>query len=364
MGSPPAGHRRRVRIRSAHSMNRVVHRLGRLRGSVRQRTPPEPHPDLIRLSPEDRRYLTTWHDESVPLPPGAAETLVPDNPRLRMLRYQYRALDLPVCAPSRWHDEAVQSFLDLRYFRGETLITWHMRELPRITALKYFVYLRYVSDRDTLGLLDRLDEDGAFGCWTYDYPGYGRFSRDLLDSVNEISFLARELGHAGLDHFSVLDIGAGYGRLAHRMSGAFPKLSDYCCVDAVAESTFLSEYYLRHRGCVPPTRVVALPEVQSLRPGSFDLAINIHSFSECTYAAVRWWVGQLVRLQVPRLLVIPNEPAELLTLEPDGSKRDFAPLLQDAGYGLIRREPVIADPAIRELLRMKDHFYLYGRVDA
>ena len=53
----------------------------------------------------------------------------------------------------------------------------------------------------------------------------------------------------------MLDIGAGYGRLAHRMSAAFPQLEDYCCVDAVPESTFLSEYYLRHRGCTPPARV-------------------------------------------------------------------------------------------------------------
>ena len=88
----------------------------------------------------------------------------------------------------------MRAFLDLRWFRGETLITWHYRELPRVTALKYFVLLRYVAERDTQGLLERLEEDGAFGCWTFEYPGYGRVSRDLLESVNEIAFLERELG--------------------------------------------------------------------------------------------------------------------------------------------------------------------------
>ena len=46
-----------------------------------------------------------------------------------------------------------------------------------------------------------------------------------------------------------------------------------------------------HRGCAPPARVVALDEVgEGLEPGAFDLAVNIHSFPECTYAAVEWWM--------------------------------------------------------------------------
>jgi hypothetical protein len=146
------------------------------------------------------------------------------------------------------------------------------------------------------------------------------------------------------------------------MATAHPELGDYCCVDAVPESTFVCDFYLRHRGAVPPARVVALDEVgDALAPGSFDIAVNIHSFSECTYAAVEWWVGVLERLEVPRLLVIPNEPDRLLTLEADGSRRDFMPLLAAAGYRLAKREPVIADPAVRELLRLDDHFHLFER---
>jgi hypothetical protein len=323
---------------------------------------PEPHPDLIRLTPEDRRYLTTLYDDAVPLPDGAADTLWPGNPRLRDLREAYDSVDLPVRSPSRWREEHVKGFLDLRYFRGETLITWHYRELPRITALKYFIYARYVQERDVLGLLGRLDEDGAFGCWTYEYPGYGRYSRDLLESVNELCFLERELGLSQRDRFSVLDIGAGYGRLAHRMTRAYPQLDDYCCVDAIAESSFLCEYYLRYRGCSPRARSMRLDRVESeLEPGSFDLAVNIHSFSECTYAAVGWWLGVLERLEVPNLLIIPNEPTELLTLEVGGSRRDFMPLIEQAGYRLASREPAIQDAAARELVRVHDHFHLFTR---
>jgi len=333
----------------------------RLRELARPRDPgPQPHPDLIRLTPEDHRYLTTLHDDSVPLPPSALEELTEDNPRLRSLREGYSKLDLPVCQPSRWTRHAVEDFLDLRYFRGETMITWHYRELPRITALKYFVFTRYILEKDPERLLYKLGEDGAFGCWTYSYPGYGRFSRDLLDSVNELLFLERSLKLSDRPAFTALDIGAGYGRLAHRMATAYPQLRDYTCVDAIPETTFVSEYYLRYRRCTPPARVVPLHEIdEQLVPNSFDLAINIHSFSECTYAAVEWWIELLARLAVPDLLLVPNEPTELLTLEPDESRRDFAPLLENAGYRLVHREPVIDDPAIRELMRLDDHFHLY-----
>jgi SAM-dependent methyltransferase len=321
---------------------------------------PEPEPVLVELTDEDRRYLTTLHDDTTPLPPGAADELRGDSPRLAELRAAYDEVDLPVRVPSRWSAERVEGFLDLCFFRGETLITWHYRELPKISRLKYYLMLGYVRERDALGLLDRLDEDGAFGCWTFEYPGHPRVSRDLIESINEISFLERELHLSQREGLRVLDIGAGYGRLAHRMTAALPNVADYCCVDAIAESTFVCEFYLRHRNA--PARVVPLHEVeQTLRPGQFDLAVNIHSFSECTLEAIEWWVQLLARLEVPNLLVIPNEPDELLSLESDGSRRDFAPAIERAGYTLRTREPVWNDPAVRELIDLHDQFHLFGR---
>ena len=186
-------------------------------------------------------------------------------------------------------------------------------------------------------------------------------SRDLIESVNELAFLERELRLSARERFSVLDIGAGYGRLAHRAMEAYPQLDDYCCVDAIPESTLLSEYYLRHRGLAPRARVVSLDRVEAeLQPGSFDLAVNVHSFPECTYAAVEWWVELLRRLEVPNLLVVPNEPDELLTLEADGSRRDFRELIERAGYRLSRSERVVEDDAVRELVRLDDRFYLFA----
>lgn len=308
-------------------------------------------------------YLTTLHDDRVPLPPGAAEALRADHPRLQELEARFAALGAhPALAASRWSAERVEAFLDLQRFRGETLITWHYREEERITRLKYFVWARYVADRDPRGLLATLGEDGAFGGWSFAYPGWGRVSRDLLESVTELGFLDRHLGLSAREHFSVLDVGAGYGRLAHRMAAAHPgRLTDYACTDAVPASTFVCEYYLEHRGVAPPARTVPLDEVEALAPGSFDLAVNVHSFSECPQAAIAWWLGQLARLGVGHLLLVPNEPEGLLSLEADGSRRSCVGLLAEFGFVLEHREPVVDDPAAAELLELHDVLELYRR---
>lgn len=317
---------------------------------------------ILALSPEEWRYIESTYDDTLPLPQGAEKELASDHPRLQELRQSYAALDWPVVKRhSVWSPKRVSVLVDLSHFRGDTQYFWHYREQRTLTAFRYFVFLEYLAKRDPRGLLKTLAEDGAFGCWTFDFPGRPRVSRDLLDSINELYFLDRQLGLLDKPEVSVLDIGAGYGRLAYHFTKGVPGLRDYCCVDAIPESTFICEYYLRHRQSMPPARVVALPDVPELQPGTFDLAMNIHSFSECPYAAVEWWVGQVERLQVPWLFIVPNQPRELLTTEPGGGKRDFAPLLEAAGYTLTACEPVLADGAVRELLGVHDHFFLYRR---
>ena len=54
----------------------------------------------------------------------------------------------------------------------------------------------------------------------------------------------------------LLDIGAGYGRLAHRLAESVPA-TEIMCTDAVPASTFLSEFYLRFRGV--DNRATAVP---------------------------------------------------------------------------------------------------------
>jgi FkbM family methyltransferase len=317
---------------------------------------------LRETTPAEWRMLTRPYDDTAPLPDDAEHELRGDSPRLQELRAAYAATGLPVTVPSVWSDELLGRQLDMRYFRGENPFVWHYREWPRAMALKYFVFLEYVRRLDLDNLVGRLGEDGAFGCWTFDYDGYPKISRDLLDSANELLFLDRQLGILQQPDLRVLDIGAGYGRTAYRMSQAAQHLADYCCIDAIPESTFLSEYYLRYRKCAPPARVVPLHEIDRVgEPGRFDLAVNIHSFSECTYEAVSWWLNWLEGLRIPNLLIVPNDRGDLLAYERDGSRRDFRPLVEAAGYRLAVQEPVFDDPAVRDLLRVPDQFMLFRR---
>lgn len=320
---------------------------------------------LTEVTDADRRYMTSAYDAAVPLPAGAAAYLVPDNPKLEALRALYASLDLPSSVHHQWGG-ALTSFIGryLSYFRGDTPYVWNYRELPKVTRLKYFIFLQYIRSIDSGQWLSKLEEDGAFGCWTFTYEGHPRVSRDLLDSVNEIAYLQRQLdicNHRGL---RVLDIGAGYGRLAHRLCTALPELADYCCVDAIPESSFLCDYHLEYRKLKPKARVVTLDQVTgNLLPDQFDLAVNIHSFSECTLTAVRWWIEQLQRLQIRSLLIIPNAPTELLTNEADGSHADYRPYLEQAGYRLRHSEPVFNDAGVRDVLGVNDHFFLFERSD-
>ena len=301
-------------------------------------------------------------DHSVPLPPGAEERLRADSPRLRELCAAYEALDWPVVTHSRWQPEFFEHWLDLRYFRGDNAYIWHYRESEEVSRLRFFVYLTYVEGLDTDDILSRITEDGAFGCFTYAFAGHPTCSRDLLDSACELAFLDRHMSIRSATDLRVLDIGAGYGRLAHRTIEAVKGIADYCCVDAVPHSTFLSEYYLEARGVAPPAQVVALPDVPSLDPGSFDLAMNVHSFSECTLDAITWWLAQLVRLEVPHLFLVPNEPEGFLSLETDGRRLDAMPALEAAGYRLVAEDPAILDDSVRSVLDLHDRHCLFARV--
>jgi SAM-dependent methyltransferase len=219
--------------------------------------------------------------------------------------------------------------------------------------------------KDKAGLLRRLREDGAYGCLNFEYEGIGRVSRDLMDSVIELNFLERHLGVLSRTDLSVLDIGAGYGRMAHRTLEANPRLKAYTCADAVPESTFLCEYYLGFRGLRERVQVLPLHELESRLPlQRYDLALNLHSFSECTYAAIEWWLTQLARLGVRHLMLIPNEGERFLSVEPDGTRRDFAPLLSRVGYREIVREPLFGDPAVRQVMDVADVMFLFQLQDA
>jgi len=321
---------------------------------------------IERVTAEEREAFFQFDARSEGPP---AEAVFGSLDRLAELRTRYAEVRLPVAVHSVWgaRDSAGQiadiglSGVDLRRFRGHSSYVWDYGGAKLEAArLKYYLFAEAVRAKDEAGLLQRLKEDGAFGCATFSYDGIGRVSRDLLDSVAEINFLQRHLKVLDRDDLGVLDVGAGYGRMAHRMLEANPALPVYTCVDAIPESTFLCEFYLRHRGLDSRAEVIPLDEVDAaLTAGQHGLALNIHSFSECTYAAVEWWLRRIREMGVQHLMIVPNDEDRFLSTETDHSRRDYAPLVASLGYREVAREPVFSDENVRSLLGVRDSMFLF-----
>jgi hypothetical protein len=277
------------------------------------------------------------------LPPGTESKLRPDNPGLCELQRRYAAFDLAVTTPAVWTNTQL-SARDLLYFRGDNAFVWQARRLNDNELTAALCYYALKAD-DAEGLLGRLGEDYLFGAHAFSVDGR-LVSRDLLDSAREIQFLIRRAG-LGERTRTVLDIGAGYGRLAWRLDQAMGERVRVFATDAFAASTFLCDHYLKFRGA-KQAAAVPLDEVEALLAReSIDIAANIHSFSECTREAVAWWAERLARHRVRHLLIVPNEGTSggARCQLRDGT--DFEPVLAHYGYRAVVREPRYPDSFVQ-----------------
>src|SRR6478736_3851921 len=128
----------------------------------------------------------------------------------------------------------------------------------------------------------------------------GAVTRMWLESNVEIGFLQRHLPNLG--RFNVLDIGAGYGRLAVPLSKCAGSVT---CFDAVPISTEICREYCGR--FAPAVNVISLADFQG--PWSsrqFDLAINIHSFNECSLEQIEAWLDTLKEMGVPWLFTVSH----------------------------------------------------------
>jgi hypothetical protein len=273
-----------------------------------------------------------------------------------------------------WTEDYVAQAVSLTRFRLDSAYLWQAEPswLPDglarvgfapspIRELNYVLTAYYVRQVDRMGLLARLSDDRLFGNRIVTVDGALEVSRDLLDSILEISFLERTLGLSGLERPTILDVGAGYGRLAHRLAEALPNLGEVVCTDAVAASTFISEHYLRLRGVDDVARVAPLDEIEAvLAERRVDVAVNVHSFSECSVDAICWWLDLLREHRVRYLLVVPSYHEELLTIERGWKLKSFAPALRDRGYRRVTCEPKYAGaPSVQRFGIYPTYYHLF-----
>lgn len=314
----------------------------------------------------DARLLYDWQRAMGQQPAATSSNITdderkylhPSNPVLANLKKRYENCDPGVTSPLVW-TEAHVSAADMLRFRGENAYVWQLRGLS-MNPLAYTLATYYAKTIDNLRLLDTLFEDDAFGVFTIQVDGR-TVSRDLLDSIFEIYFLERHLGLSSRQNLRILDIGAGYGRLAHRMTAAFSGIEAYLCADAFPTSTFLSEYYLNYRSVGDRAKVVPLDQIDAaLEDKQVDLAINIHSFSECRPAAIEWWISRLVTAKVQHLMIVPNSGDAH-----DGSRLktndgvDFEPIVRKHGYRPVAVEPKFRDPVVQRYAINPTYHHLF-----
>jgi SAM-dependent methyltransferase len=179
-----------------------------------------------------------------------------------------------------------------------------------------------------------------------------------LDSVSELLFLDRALQISRRPGLKVLDIGAGYGRLAYRAVTALSNIDTYFCIDAIPESTFISRYYLS-KNAAESARVIAFDAQEDLVPGTIDLAVSIHSFSECAIEAVDYWLSRCIELKIEYLFIVPNVGGEGGKAVRLMNGTDIMPLLAQKDYQLCHAEPKYQNPQVQKYGVSPKWYYLF-----
>lgn len=221
------------------------------------------------------------------------------------------------------------------------------RSLPNFCASPIYVQQRTQSQEDferTAEYVTRpgaiiVDPDGKtrdaeFGGLVRETKACGPVTRMWLDSCVEVDFIMRHLPTVP----RVLDIGAGYGRLAVAL---YPFSDAYFCVDAVPISTEICRSYIGR--FQPGVTVLSLGTfVQRPENLKVDLAVNVHSWNECSYAQVARWLQVLEHLRVKYLFTVSNghlSGGKSAYATWGGKGNSFRPLLEKQ-YELIAEEEI------------------------
>ena len=146
--------------------------------------------------------------------------------------------------------------------------------------------------------------DAAYGGIIRNTKALGEVTRMWLDANIEIDFLTRHM--PCWENARVLEIGAGYGRLAVMLE-FFVK--EYYCIDAVPISTELCKMYCAAHG--NQVQVLELSDLAEMDESSaINLAINIHSFNECNLVQIARWLDILWEMRVPWLFTVSHPDSQ------------------------------------------------------
>ena len=300
-------------------------------------------------------YSTRYNLETK-IPEDAKEYLCRTNPILKQLKDNYQNFSANNFKKGLWTKKYLGD-LDLVYFRGDNPYVHQSRgnQQSKFAYLITYFWLKSKYSKDLLSL----KEEESFGVMTYVIDNK-IISRDLLDSFNEILFLKEHFFNNYKSNVNVLEIGAGYGRLAKWITKNTNYISHYYCIDAIAESTFISDYFLKRYNEINRTTVVPIHQRKIfLENKNITLAVNIHSFSEMAFDFIQFWIKEVIKLRIPYLFIVPNAghnyKGELISF--DNIK--FEKLIESSGYELVIKRDKYIEPNIQKYGLNPTVYYLY-----
>ena len=266
------------------------------------------------------------------IPKDAKEYLYPANPKLIQLKKDYQKFLANNFKKGLWTENYLGE-KDLIYFRGDNPYV-HQRRGNQQSNLAYILTYFWLKSKYSKDL-SSFNEEESFGVFKYIIDNKV-ISRDLLDSFNEILFLKEHFFHNYDTNVNVLEIGAGYGRLAKWLTKNTNYIEHYYCIDAIPESTFISNYYLKHYNKIKEITVVPIHQRKNfLEKQNITLAVNIHSFSEMTIDFIKFWIEEVIRLRIPHLFIVPNAghqyKGDLISFD----NINFKTIIESNGYELV-----------------------------
>lgn len=159
---------------------------------------------------------------------------------------------------------------------GETLpIETHADRRKLAAYARYCGLLwQFAAKRDTLGCLDI--PEPSLG---HPMPVFWRgrlISQDLAMATLDLNAIADVVDLGSVSH--VLEIGAGYGRMAYLFNTLFPK-AEYTIFD-IPPAVVVSKHYLAATRGHDVVKTWLPAKLDTVPDGYFDLAINVSSFDE------------------------------------------------------------------------------------
>ena len=157
-----------------------------------------------------------------------------------------------------------ENYLKMKiYYFSEGITHTYIKKRKSINIFAYLITYFWFKSKDKANDLFFFKEEISFGIYNF-VIDEKNITRDLLDSFNEIEFLKENVFKNHENKVKVLEIGAGYGRLAKWLTKNTKFIEHYYCIDGIPESTFISEYFLKKYHKIDNVTVVPVNMKESL----------------------------------------------------------------------------------------------------